>query len=151
MGLDDVLSDLEGEGYAWEAFVIPACAVQLPQGRQRIWFVADTMRRDKKVARLFARGRWEPEQISWDQMGEMQTTPDMVGVPDGLPHRMDRLKALGNAVVPQIPEMIGRAILEIESGMPGTLQSQPRKADGNRQAGDEGLANTRSLAAVAEI
>ena len=115
MGLDDVLSDLEGEGYAWEAFVIPACAVQLPQGRQRIWFVADTMRRDKKVARLFARGRWEPEQISWDQMGEMQTTPDMVGVPDGLPHRMDRLKALGNAVVPQIPEMIGRAIMALST------------------------------------
>ena len=30
--------------------------------------------------------------------------------------RMDRTHALGNAVVPQIPELIGRAILAHESG-----------------------------------
>jgi len=33
-------------------------------------------------------------------------------VVDGLPGRVDRVKALGNAVVPQIPELIGEAILE---------------------------------------
>lgn len=33
------------------------------------------------------------------------------GIPDGV----DRIKALGNAVVPQIPELIGRAILEARS------------------------------------
>ena len=31
---------------------------------------------------------------------------------DGFSTRVDRLKALGNAVVPQIPEMIGRAIIQ---------------------------------------
>jgi len=30
---------------------------------------------------------------------------------DGIPNRMDRVHAIGNAVVPQIPELIGRAIL----------------------------------------
>jgi DNA (cytosine-5)-methyltransferase 1 len=35
---------------------------------------------------------------------------------DGIPGRLDRIRALGNAVVPQIPEIIGRAIMEIESG-----------------------------------
>lgn len=33
---------------------------------------------------------------------------------NGIPHRMDRIKSLGNAVVPQIPEIIGRAIMSIE-------------------------------------
>jgi DNA (cytosine-5)-methyltransferase 1 len=33
---------------------------------------------------------------------------------DGIPDRVDRMHALGNAVVPQIPELIGRAILAYE-------------------------------------
>ena len=32
----------------------------------------------------------------------------------GIPRRMDRIRALGNAVVPQIPEIIGRAIMQAE-------------------------------------
>lgn len=32
----------------------------------------------------------------------------------GVPNRVDRIAALGNAVVPQIPEMIGNAILALE-------------------------------------
>ncbi len=36
------------------------------------------------------------------------------GVARGIPSRVDRLKLLGNAVVPQIPEMLGYAILEAE-------------------------------------
>jgi site-specific DNA-cytosine methylase len=31
-------------------------------------------------------------------------------VADGVPNRAHRIKQLGNAVVPQIPELIGRAI-----------------------------------------
>ena len=40
LGLDEVLSDLEGEGYATRTFNIPACAVGAPHLRQRVWIVA---------------------------------------------------------------------------------------------------------------
>lgn len=42
MGLDDVLSDLEGQGYAARTFVIPACATGAPHRRDRTWIVAYT-------------------------------------------------------------------------------------------------------------
>ena len=44
------------------------------------------------------------------------TEPAIRGANDGLPSGVvsNRLAALGNAVVPQIPEMIGRAIMEAE-------------------------------------
>lgn len=38
--------------------------------------------------------------------------PDVGRVANGVPDRVHRLKALGNAIVPQIPELIGRAILD---------------------------------------
>jgi DNA (cytosine-5)-methyltransferase 1 len=43
-----------------------------------------------------------------------KTEPQLGRVADGIPNRLDRLKQLGNSLVPQIPEMIGYAILEQE-------------------------------------
>ena len=40
MVFDEVHSDLESEGYAVQAVVIPAAAVNAPHGRDRVWFVA---------------------------------------------------------------------------------------------------------------
>jgi len=42
--------------------------------------------------------------------------PDVGRVAHGVPARVDRLRALGNAVVPQIPYLIGQAILEAVAG-----------------------------------
>jgi len=50
--------------------------------------------------------RCEGNEASWD------VEPDVGRVVDGIPNRSHRLKCLGNAVVPPIPELIGRAILE---------------------------------------
>lgn len=42
---------------------------------------------------------------------EWPTEPPVCGADDGIPNRVDRLRALGNAVVPQVVEQIGLAIL----------------------------------------
>jgi DNA (cytosine-5)-methyltransferase 1 len=49
--LDGVFTDLEGIGYACGAAVVPACAVDAPHRRDRLWFVAHA-----DVARLEGRG-----------------------------------------------------------------------------------------------
>jgi DNA (cytosine-5)-methyltransferase 1 len=46
--------------------------------------------------------------------GWWETEPDVGRVAHGVPSRVDRLRCLGNAVVPQIVELIGRSILEAE-------------------------------------
>ncbi|WP_408952072.1 DNA cytosine methyltransferase [Lysobacter sp. Hz 25] len=56
LGLDGVLADLEAEGYASRAIVVPACAVNAPHRRERVWIVgrrlADCSReRRQQVAR----------------------------------------------------------------------------------------------------
>jgi len=40
MALDQVLTDLENEGYTCEAYIIPACAVNAPHRRDRVWIIA---------------------------------------------------------------------------------------------------------------
>lgn len=44
MALDGVLSDLEDEGYEVGALVIPACAVNAPHRRDRVWIIANHAR-----------------------------------------------------------------------------------------------------------
>jgi len=39
MGLDTVLSNLEADGYATKPFIVPACGVDAPHRRDRIWIV----------------------------------------------------------------------------------------------------------------
>ena len=53
---------------------------------------------------------------AWDHVGETwRTEPRLDRVAYGVPNQMDRCVALGNAVVPQIPEIIGRAIIAAQS------------------------------------
>lgn len=43
LGLDGVLADLEAEGYASRAVVVPACAVNAPHRRDRVWIVGQRL------------------------------------------------------------------------------------------------------------
>ena len=53
----------------------------------------------------------ERGQVGGDSHWEVE--PDVGRVAHGVPHRMDRLRCLGNAVVPQVAEWIGRRIMDV--------------------------------------
>jgi DNA (cytosine-5)-methyltransferase 1 len=59
-----------------------------------------------------ANGHSRPELATIERTDWWAVEPDVGRVANGIPSRVDRLQCLGNAIVPQIAEMIGRAILE---------------------------------------
>ena len=164
MGFEDMLLELEGKGYRTESFIIPACAVNAPHRRDRVWIIAHTGREHGKRPTL--RGKSEGQVSGQEDApvserpdchdgkgdapdtgdkglqggkrasahGEGQTTHGPVAecssawddpwieaatrlcrISHGVPNRVDRLKSLGNAVVPHIPYIIGKMIMEIEN------------------------------------
>ena len=66
-------------------------------------------------ARLCSRERWNKVKELSKARDQWSVEPSVGQVANGIPDRSHRLKGLGNAVVPQIPELIGRAILETEN------------------------------------
>ena len=192
LGLDQVLSDLEREGYATRPFVVPACATDAPHRRDRIFIIArnvgnpknerceqwsDVKREgseDKQEQRLGVRGKpsgsgqdvadtistrsetWasyavgdgdgsrsnkrQPQSSSSDvadtdserrrssrRMEAWKLKSKLGGMADGLsrwvdepgdiprvstgvPNRVQRLRGLGNAIVPKIAMRIGQTI-----------------------------------------
>jgi DNA (cytosine-5)-methyltransferase 1 len=127
MGLDEVISDLEAEGYTVWPFVIPACAVNAPHRRDRLWILAHNdsiMRQTVEVEAKFNSPDIFQKPEQWEQFffinhGDnniefrKEDEHKLCGRDDGLSEELDedRLKALGNTVVPQIVEMIGHAVL----------------------------------------
>jgi DNA (cytosine-5)-methyltransferase 1 len=79
MGLDEVLSDLEAEGYAARPFVIPACGVDAPHRRDRVWIVAHSNEcADRGNARDSARAYQE----EWLQQRDKESG-DITGIASG--------------------------------------------------------------------
>ena len=188
MGLDEVLSDLEGEGYAARPFIVPACAADAPHRRDRVWIiarnvgdtdsiygkginsgeprqaecgerfksrcsdvanaeglhsngsgehpqqgqrqepklgdssgsddVADTQRKRQprqrpqgNASNQEANGEGQAAQSFNGSLRDFWLPEPAVGrVANGIPRRVDRLRGLGNAIVPQIAMRIGQTI-----------------------------------------
>ena len=170
MGLDEVLSDLEGQGYATRPFIVPACGVDAPHKRDRIWIIArnvgDTDSKQRRTTKEYRgldmdgavldqrQGREEADaaQGSSGNVADAQSEglenvrgcselegkqhwrhllkkggcgngqnvwlpePAVGRVANGIPRRVDRLRGLGNAIVPQIAMRIGLTIRELSDG-----------------------------------
>jgi DNA (cytosine-5)-methyltransferase 1 len=166
--LDGVFADLEGVGYACGAVVVPACAVDAPHRRDRLWFVADAnvvgvgQERQQRGGEL-CRAGGDPQSRAPSPLGDTdgaRSTPRLPA-PDGrheglaevaddgsdrrlgawgecawligadgkarrvepsirllahgIPGRVGRLRAYGNAIVPQIAAEVIRAYLNTEA------------------------------------
>ena len=122
-GLDVVLGDLAQIGYDTEWHCIPASAIGAPHQRDRTWIIAypncQGVEGPRATPRIVKTGPWgwcgkrdfqelceapfERRDMRWPQ-------PVLCRVDDGLFARVDRLRAIGNAIVPQVAEVIFRAI-----------------------------------------
>jgi DNA (cytosine-5)-methyltransferase 1 len=165
LALDQVLADLEAKNYSCQSFVVPACSLNAPHRRDRVWIIAHSIvdgsrcyteggpyettetklkvipeidgkayandaeqvcgflahtsssqqqRQSKKqiFGQRYLQG--ESERSSENKHRGWATEPSVGRVVNGLPGRVDRCKALGNAVVPQIPFEIFKVINEFQ-------------------------------------
>jgi len=169
MVFEQVCLDLEREGYEVQPFIIPACAVNAPHRRDRVWIVAhakssgyrgsaskecgvqrqglepekqgrgEARNQNQRCDRISGNANNEGLERYWKDgecagkriVGQADWQADWrevasstcdVRVDDGLPaeldgfkltkagHRVERLKALGNAIVPQVAIEIMKAI-----------------------------------------
>ena len=117
MGLDDCLFDLEGEGYETTSVVIPACAVGANHRRDRVWIIANTNGSGRETSRSTMPQRRETEvSMPWDSNERFKwdgwafTESQVCRANDGVPKRVDRIKGLGNAIVPHVAAAIFECI-----------------------------------------
>lgn len=103
--LEEVVFDLEASGYEVGTLEVPACAFGHDHRRTRLWILGHTDRDGKPGLSVDA----EMAGVPW-----VDRQPGGVGTEDGISTRLDRLRGLGNAVVPQVAEWIGRWIVEAE-------------------------------------
>jgi DNA (cytosine-5)-methyltransferase 1 len=114
-----LLGDLAGVGFDAEWSVLPACAMGAPHTRERLFLMAHA-HGGNGTPRL---GPWPPPPVPLRNGNESPWADPVNGlleaasrssrVVDGVSDELEpaRVRALGNAVVPQVAEHIGRLIM----------------------------------------
>lgn len=109
-GFAGVLADLDELGFDAQWSTLTACSVGATHTRRRLFVVAYPHRDSEPVFAVDGEvAGMPPTSIRGRHWGF--PSADDVGADDGLPDRMDRLRTLGNAVVPALAEHIGRLIV----------------------------------------
>ncbi len=128
LGLDAVLADLASIGYDAEWTVIRASAVGASHRRERLFIVAypneGSLVHSDFNGRSQAINRNPRQVITASRRSGNSTSgsrwllePDVGRVANGVPSRVDRLRGLGNAVVPQVAELIGRMVIDYDTNL----------------------------------
>lgn len=127
-GFDVVLSDLASLGYDAQWHCIPAAYVGAAHLRDRIWIMAYSMQVGELAAndwqmdwKILYQAEWPEVADATGRHAAWAPEPNVARVANGIPGIVDRRSALGNAVVPQIPELIGNAILVAINSARGSL------------------------------
>ena len=154
MAFQRTKTDLESEGYEVQPLIIPACAVNAPHRRDRVWIVGyskhngsltakeqrgidktgnndkeresnpiqfkgtSSPRNNETMANTNsknAQGQWnksirDKEKYKSSKGCWWESEPKVGRVANGVPNRVDRLKGLGNAIVPQVAYQIFKGV-----------------------------------------
>ena len=137
--LDIVSADLEDQGYAVGAAILGACSVGAPNKRQRLYWVADSQRVPAQLLREPGRmvsetgtaekGRqadvrdqlgnsgevhfWDsPEWLACRDGRQRPCEPGVSPLANGIPNRVDKLRAYGNSICPPLASKFIQAVLE---------------------------------------
>jgi DNA (cytosine-5)-methyltransferase 1 len=124
MGGLAVIGELASIGYDAEWRVISAASVGANHKRERIVIVAypnDSKLGDNNDRGVHPGTNGQRRKVFFTDSASRSDSgtdsnwlsePGMGRVADGVPNRVDRLRGLGNAVVPQVAEVVGRLVME---------------------------------------
>jgi DNA (cytosine-5)-methyltransferase 1 len=124
MAFDKVCSDLEAQDYKVQAFIIPACGIGARHKRDRVWIVANSGSLSMEAGKLEAGRNWTQSLGHAGKRGcqngvfggtgqegnVFADNPRILRMAHGISNRVDRIKGLGNAIVPQVAAEIIRNI-----------------------------------------
>jgi DNA (cytosine-5)-methyltransferase 1 len=131
---EQVQTDLEDQGYEVFSFVLPACGINAPHKRDRVWIVAHSCNnglqgRNKGLQTTSEQGHDEKSlsarELYRSEWGDRLPKPSLFRNDDGLSKRLvdiavsewrnESIKGFGNAIVPQVAYQIFKTIQEYEN------------------------------------